>query len=410
MKIINRTIILNGLILIFSIFPIIPNNIKGLPVILLFVGSLTFYKKSKINLKWLLINSSLFIVYLVSVVYSTDFPESLKRLETALSILILPITFYILLAEFKLKNSLKLIFIKFFIISTTLFSLISFCFIFLNYSSVNYIWSTDRYRFIVMNIPLIGQHPIYASIFLSITIIFFIYLIKNKLIKNFKGKLLLFVLALVNILLLSFLASKGVIISLFVVLFFYFVFGKIKRVYKYLLITIISLSFVMLFVFNRRMGELISVQTYEKFNPYLSTGIRLGIYDCSLEIIKKNWILGYGIGDAQRALNLCYANKSNILLMNRFNSHNQYLDVIIKTGVIGFLIFLFFLVKNLNFAFKSKNELLLLLIIFYSINFLTENLLSRQSGVILFFFLICFFNYSDTLTYNDKDVSKSQLI
>src|SRR5690606_76336 len=98
-----------------------------------------------------------------------------------------------------------------------------------------------------------------------------------------------------------------------------------------------------------------------------------------------------------RALNLCYANKSDILLMHRFNSHNQYLDVMIKAGLFGLLIFLSFLVINVKDAVKNKNEPLMIVIALYCILFLAENVLSRQSGVILFFYLISFFNTNKIL-------------
>ena len=152
---------------------------------------------------------------------------------------------------------------------------------------------------------------------------------------------------------------------------------------------------ITLFIYNRRMNELINTQTYEEFNPQLSTSIRLGIYDCSWEIIKRKLFIGYGIGDAQRELNMCYANKSDILLMYRFNSHNQYLDITIKTGLIGLFVFLAFLGINFKNAIKDKNQLLIMILFLYCMIFSVENVLSRQSGVILLFFLICFFNNSN---------------
>ena len=82
MKTINKVNILNGLILTFAVFPIIPNSIKGLPVILLFVGALFFFKKREVNWKSLLVNSSLFLMYTISVIYSNDHSVALKKLET----------------------------------------------------------------------------------------------------------------------------------------------------------------------------------------------------------------------------------------------------------------------------------------------------------------------------------------
>jgi len=392
MRKINKAKVLNVLILIFATFPIIPNSLKGLPVILLFVGALFIFKKHKFNWKWLLINSSLFIVYAISVLYTNDHSVAFKKLETGLSILVIPITFFGLLTHFKVSNNLKQLFIKIFIVSTTLFSILSSLYIIFYNSSLNYIWSTDKYRNIIIEMPLIGQHPIYASIFLAISIIFFFYLFKQKLFKNYKEILLFLTLVLINLVLLLFLSSKGVILALCIIIFFLFILTNSKKTHKYLTIITFIFSLIFLFIYNRRMNELVSAQTYEEFNPTLSTSVRLGIYDCSWTIITKQLFTGYGVGDAQRELNLCYANKSDLLLMHRYNSHNQYLDIIIKTGLVGLFIFLGFLLINFRHAIKNRNHLLVMILILYCILFLVENVLSRQSGVILFFFLICFFN------------------
>jgi len=395
MKTINKANILNGLILTFAVFPITPNTIKGLPVILLFVAALFFFKKREVNWKLLLVNSSLFLIYTISVIYSNDHSVSIKKLETSLSILVLPIIFFALLPRFKISNKIKQVFIKIFISSTTVFSIYSFVYIILRNSSLNYLWNSDKYRNIIIEMPLIGQHPIYASIFLALSIIFYVYLFKQKLFKSYKDKLLFLTLTFINLVFLLFLSSKGAILALFIIMFFLFIFETTKKIYKYLIIVTFVCSLITLFIYNRRMNELIKTQTYQTFNPHLSTSIRLGIYDCSWGIIKKQLFTGYGIGDAQKELNLCYANKSDILLMHRFNSHNQYLDITIKTGLIGLFIFLGFLAINLRNAIKNKNQLLIMILVLYCMLFLVENVLSRQSGVIFFFFLICFFNNSN---------------
>lgn len=401
MRKINRENILNRLILIFAIFPIIPNTLKGLPVILLFAGALFFFNKRVINWKWLLINSSLFLVYVVSVLYSNDHSVALKKLETSLSIIVMPIIFFALLPYPKTSNILKRVFIKIFISSTAVFSMYSFIFILLRSSSLNYLWDTDKYRNIIIDMPLVGQHPIYASIFLALSIMFFVFLLKQKLFINHKEKSFFLIITAINLVFLLFLSSKAAILALFSIIFFYYSLEKTKKIYKYLILLTFVFSIITVFMYNRRMNELINLETYEEFNPTLSTSIRLGVYDCSWTIIKQQLLMGYGVGDAQKELNLCYANKSDILLMHRFNSHNQYLDITIKTGLIGLFVFLWFLVINFINAIKKKNQLLIMILVLYCMLFLVENVLSRQSGVILFFFLICFFNNAKPISIKE---------
>ena len=79
-------------------------------------------------------------------------------------------------------------------------------------------------------------------------------------------------------------------------------------------------------------------------------------------------------------------------MINIYNSHNQYIDIVLKTGIIGLIVFLAFLLENIYYAKRTNNRLLLTFILFYCINFFTENILLRQSGVIMFVFLLAFLN------------------
>ena len=237
----------------------------------------------------------------------------------------------------------------------------------------------------------IGQHPIYASIFLSISVIFYVQLIKTKNLKSISSQMFFGFLTVLNVVLMMILLSKGVLIALGITLVFSLVKHQKNIKFMRLGILVIIASFLLLFIFNRRMGELLVPEVYKEVNPNFSTSIRIGVYKCSLEKISENWLFGYGLGDSQIALNSCYEKKSNYLLANEFNTHSQYLDILLKTGVLGLLVFLFFLLSNLRRASSANNQVAFMIILFYGLVFLTENILSRQSGVILFYFLLLSF-------------------
>lgn len=403
-KISKRENLVNYALLFFAIFPLIPNSIKGLPVILLFLVVLFSDIKKHLNWKWLLINSSLFLTYLISLSYTENLSIALKKLETGLSMLIIPIIFFGLLAQHSFENTLKTKFLKFFIFSSFFFSVYSLFFIITD-TTTNYYgnWYTDKFRVIVSEMPFIGQHPIYASIFLSISIIFFIDLIRNKSVKS-KFRYLYSFFILVNVLLLLLLMGKGVILGLFLVVFIDLLINF--RNSKIILVTLVCIAISLLF-FNRRVKEVFKSQMYSEINENFSTSIRFGIYKCAVEVIGEEFLLGYGIGDSQRALNLCYSNYSNVLLKNRYNSHNQYLDILIKTGFFGFFIFICFLYLNFREAYKKENKLILNILIFYCVLFFTENILIRQSGVILFFFLLSFLSSIDKTNLPQIKINKA---
>ncbi len=133
--------------------------------------------------------------------------------------------------------------------------------------------------------------------------------------------------------------------------------------------------------------------TYNKVNTNFSNSYRINIYKCAFKVIKMSPWVGQGLGDEKDQLIAVYESENQLLLLEKgYNSHNQYLDYWIKIGLIGLISFLVFLIYNLHKAFFFHNSLLFYIILFFSINFLTENVLVRQSGLIPFVFFIHFLN------------------
>jgi O-antigen ligase len=110
----------------------------------------------------------------------------------------------------------------------------------------------------------------------------------------------------------------------------------------------------------------------------------------ALQIIKKHPLLGVGLGDSQEELVKQYR-KFNFTVgfQNRFNAHNQYLELWIAGGVITFLCFILFIVFEGRKAWLSDNYLLLFLLYLFSVFCFTESVLSGQFGRISFFLFLC---------------------
>lgn len=381
-------------LLIFSIFPLIPNKIKGLSVILLFVFSLFNLKKPQFFWRDFFVNSGLYLVFLVSFLFfNQNEGESKQILETTLSILVIPLIFSLLIPDYRYTEKMKLKFMTVFITSTSIFVVVATLFIILDTETYYYSdWYINKARTLIETVPYIGQHPIYASIFSVVSILFLLELIDfTKTRFHFKNIFLLLCF-ITNTFFIILLSSRGVIISILLSLLF-FAFFKIKKVkYKIYLALLFTGLIFSLFQYNRRMKELINFETYLKVDSNFSNSYRFQTYKCGYSLLKKNIFIGYGVGNVQLKLNECYKENNLSLMVDKYNSHNQYLDLLLKTGILGLFIFLLFLIYNVFKAIKFKNNLVLLILLFYSIVFLTENILLRQSGVILFYFLILFFN------------------
>jgi len=384
--------------LIMGIYPLIPQKAESFSVILFI--SLTgiiflLNNKKSIAIKPLLISSSLFIIIFLSMLFSDDKNAGLKKTETMLSLIIFPIVFSIFLENIKTNYKRLLnLFFKTFFISNVIYALIAFYFI-SKYRSPKFpIKDASFFRAAVSDIPLIGEHPIYLSIFLSIAILFGIHLFK-KARENKVNNSLVFLGLIVILYLLILLMSKGVIIALFVALLVLLL-SKIKK--KYIILLFFSFFLVVIFLpeSNNRFNELFSKETYNSTNLNNSTNIRVNILKCSIDKALENPFFGYGIGDVQGELDNCYENKRLKYKIGKYNSHNQYLFIWLSTGVFGLLLFVFYLVFYFKIAITYKDYLMLSTIVLYVIAFLFENVLSRQSGVILFSFLINFMVWRNT--------------
>lgn len=69
-----------------------------------------------------------------------------------------------------------------------------------------------------------------------------------------------------------------------------------------------------------------------------STAVRILIWSASNEVISNNFIFGTGTGDANDELLKEYENrKMTGAIANKLNAHNEYYQVFIGIGIIGFL-------------------------------------------------------------------------
>ncbi len=253
--------------------------------------------------------------------------------------------------------------------------------------------------------PLLGHHPIYISLFIGISLINLTRLSIHYKNKSIILSPIIFVMFF-QILTLFIISGKATILALIIVAIFIY-FHKYQNKTKTALFCILSAIIIGAILFltpqtRSRFKELINKKTYyiQKLNENNSSQIRIAIWKTSLENIKKAPILGYGIGDVQNVLNSSYKSNYPILLKTQYNSHNQYFGVWLSTGILGLIFFIYFLYFNFKIGFINKDFTFLAILLFFCINFLTENIIERQAGATLFFFFINlfgFYNYSKSL-------------
>ena len=342
---------------------------------------------------WFLLFAMYYVMHCVSMLYTENIPEGWDALEKKLSFLVLPFMFLVFdFSYLNCKNVSKLLWAYVLgvlaVVSCDLFSAA---------------WDVafrgvDVSRF--FDISLSSEHHAYVSMHICLGIIVcFVELVLNA--KG--GKLLVTILlALVVVLftvatvLLSSRAGLLCMVAVYIFLFLWMIFGQ--KMYRTGLVTaIVALVAVGVAVFalpnavSRVADTVKSVTSSEK-----NEDVRVTILRSTLPVACDNWLTGVGVGDKIDAYMEQYRKDNNQIPLEReYNSHNQFVDTMAVTGILGLVLMLCFFVVPAVLAIRDRRFdvvfALFLFVIFF--NALFESVFEKQAGIMFFvFFFVIMFN------------------
>ncbi|MEZ4739628.1 MAG: O-antigen ligase family protein [Flavobacteriales bacterium] len=137
---------------------------------------------------------------------------------------------------------------------------------------------------------------------------------------------------------------------------------------------------------RERMGELLPFEDGATSNATMnSVEIRRPITDCSLALLEEHWIMGIGGAEVQGALDTCYASLGlGHMEANGYGPHDQALHWWLSYGILGLTAFALLFGWSMRRAWQRKDALHLSFLLFMLLCTFTEDLLTRQWGVVLF--------------------------
>jgi hypothetical protein len=400
----------------FAAFILFPKKIAVLLVALWFIGQVIHNKSLitsnyKLNLKWFIPVSLFFFIYLLALFFETPTKGALSAVERKIALLAIPLGFYLI--KEPLSEKIKRITINSFIASVSIYSAYVFArvahFLYVNWHLVtnegfNYTVRSNAEKFG-------GVHSTYYALFALLAAFFLIEpLFANREKRNLKR----FIFPISTALFLFFncvlLETRAPLLA-FIFASSAVLFLKNKKVGAIFFATCViamGILFVTVPKLGNRFTEAINSELLTKTETdFNSSNIRRTIHYCSVSIMKENWVTGVGMNHYEQSYLDCYGNFTNEDLVKfSFNSHNQYFDAIINHGIIGLLAFLILVLFPMHQKLFYQNHKYLFFKLFFIVCFVTENILSRQDGVLLFAFFNTYFlhNYYFELRGSRKNI------
>ena len=348
---------------------------------------------------WFLISP--FLIFSAATLYSENILAGWKLLEIRLSLFIFPLVF----ALIEIKRNDFILFLKSAILMIGVIPVVGF----INQTGLYNQTGDSGYFYNDNLVTIVGKQAVYYALFINVALVSLFSLWSLGEIKRRLEKLTSILLFVVFIGAQYLLACRtAMLTALLIVLGFVLIIllGKVSKKQVALLMSgILLFILTMTVLFPKVLKRFNSITNleykYDNPNPinhfngeikdenWNGLNTRLAIWNCAIEEIKEKPIFGHGLGDVQQSLMKNYEEKNFILARERnHNTHNQYLDILMSNGIAGLIVFFTFLIFLSLKAIKQKNWLLLGIVFTFALACLTENILSRNQGVLFISFMI----------------------
>lgn len=343
---------------------------------------------------WLLI--SIYLLGALALVYSPDRQEGANIMTRQLAIFLFPVLFSLSTLDL---SRCKLSLFTWFAISCTITIIYLYADALLSIHQFRKPFSalfTLAYMNHNFSLP-IGIHATYLSLYVAFAIVILFYLLSIEPVSWLKffyaGCLLVLLAGLMQ------LSSRAVFIALLLVintcfpLLLYPAWQRLKLSVIALLASA-ALLFIILGVdaFKERYISELKKDLAERSAMMEVDEPRMARWEAMLGLVKKSPVIGYGTGAEKEMLKATYFEKKLYTsYLNEFNTHNEYLSFLLKTGLIGLGLFLLLLFTGFRRAWRNRDLLFMSFMLFITVVCVSENLLDLNKGIFFYGFFFSLF-------------------
>ncbi|MBM7543082.1 O-antigen ligase family protein [Amphibacillus cookii] len=206
-------------------------------------------------------------------------------------------------------------------------------------------WNTAQYT--THRFQSIFRNPNALAIFIFCSLYYQI--MAAYAVKKIALKIYFLLILSVSIVLLLFTNSRSVLIAIGIIIIVTIVQMYKPRILKYLFLAAMffNASFLFIYVklYNTAIGDFINNISLALFDKNFFSG-REDIWYNVWQHIEQSFLIGFGISANARSLN-----------ESGYTTHNQYLQTFLETGILGFIVFVFFLFAIWRLLLNSQNSL-----------------------------------------------------
>jgi len=163
-------------------------------------------------------------------------------------------------------------------------------------------------------------------------------------------------------------------------------FKKIRNSWISVLISLLVIvALVLSLLANHRISYYVSGKSDKSIVDKFMVDNRVPIWKSSLHVIKQHPVSGVGVGDASMEISNTYLEAGYTeAYYDNMNAHNQFLEILVANGIIGFVIFMTMTGYMIIRAVTQRSLIYILFILIFLMFFMFESILNRIAGVTFF--------------------------
>jgi O-antigen ligase len=352
-----------------------------------------------------------FGIHILSAVFSTNKQEAITMLGLRIPLLLFPLSLGLITISRELKFRILLIYC----LTVTLAAIVCLAYAYWQYRK----WQDASYLYDDSLTAIIDRPSIYFSLMVDFALFAFTYLLlKRSFTLEHPGGAYLSIsfLLVIQFMLASRIAIIGLYCGLLVIALVYMIKQRKLLAGGALVLALIVVMVGLVHFFPNTMNKFkeLTYTSYQfdahpveshnnRINPnpnsnrvdpeqWNGMNIRLAVWKCAWDLVKRNWVVGVQLGDKQDRLMDVYRSKNfAFAIATRRNMHNTYLDVLCSFGIIGLAVFLLgFLIYPAVGCYKANDALGGFILISFAISLFTETYIDKSVGCILLGFFVSF--------------------